>query len=583
MDYGFEGEFKGLLNGKLADREAFRSVVTNGLTAGAEFAMFGDTSINVLNTSMFGLPGSQGLLSLNLSNDGIRGSIGGGGLDMNLGNMWKAARVGSIFDQNNAMEDSGFDSDELVAGRVLWSDGIDQTSKLLDELLSGDAVLNRGNLTEGVAKTTLVDGVKQIDLSKITEEDIGLMLGVILSHEAMRDGIEGSEQEQAMETFRSVLTHSIVGQMVGNTYGMASLDAGVIADIKALQSGDMDAFARYALGKFDGSADFWKLKVNADGTHEMVDDGRSSLYIETENGGEFNLWNMEGLSKEESYQKIVNSGGSLSEESMKRLGLFSITKAESNIGEEAFGRLAYNSYKVNDELGYFVDFSVVEDEMQRRHKEGKFVEDADGGIMKPGWNYTFNPNSVGSLAATYGTLLGTGMTFSYNNGFTGEDSREQLSTQSESVDELAYGMNNVFNTHNQKLASTGAPYFGRNLYTRDIEIKQSSDLVGTAAGGAAMIAQYTEGMLQGFEVTKIQLPMWQIGGNNYFTAIRPELSTFTNNNGNLNAESIPKFYSSTDLMFDNSIKNYANYLEMDEGFKKNWLGGFNNYLRGWDY
>jgi len=142
----------------------------------------------------------------------------------------------------------------------VWSDGIDQTSKLLDELMSGDAVLNRGNLSSGVAKTTLIDGVKQIDLSKITEGDIGLMLGVILSHEAMRDGIEGSEQEQAIETFRSVLTHSIVGQMVGNTYGMGSLDAGVIADIKALQSGDMDAFARYALGKFDSEGDNkWKI------------------------------------------------------------------------------------------------------------------------------------------------------------------------------------------------------------------------------------------------------------------------------------------------------------------------------------
>jgi len=107
VNYGFEGEFKGLLNNRYADSQAFKSVVTNGLTAGAEFAMFGDTSINVLNTSMFGLPGSQGLLSLNLSNDGIRGSIGGGGLDMNLGNIWKAARVGSIFSQNNAMEECG--------------------------------------------------------------------------------------------------------------------------------------------------------------------------------------------------------------------------------------------------------------------------------------------------------------------------------------------------------------------------------------------------------------------------------------------------------------------------------------------
>ena len=188
---------------------------------------------------------------------------------MNLGNMWKASRVSSIFDKNNTMGKSGFDAEELTAGRVLWSSGIDQTKKLLDELLSGDAVFKRGSLTGGVAKTTLVDGVKQIDLSKITEGDIGLMLGIILSHEAMRDGVEGTDQEQAIETFRSVLTHSVVGQMVGNTYGMASLDASVIADIKALQTGDMNAFARYALGKFDSSADLWKLMGNGD----LVEDG----------------------------------------------------------------------------------------------------------------------------------------------------------------------------------------------------------------------------------------------------------------------------------------------------------------------
>ena len=35
LNYGFEGEFKGLLNNRYADSEAFKSVVTNGLTAGA--------------------------------------------------------------------------------------------------------------------------------------------------------------------------------------------------------------------------------------------------------------------------------------------------------------------------------------------------------------------------------------------------------------------------------------------------------------------------------------------------------------------------------------------------------------------
>ena len=119
--------------------------------------------------------------------------------------------------------------------------------------------------------------------------------------------------------------------MVGNTYGMASLDASVIEDIKALQTGGLDAwasrngvstshmdvFTRYALGKFDGTEDNWKLMENGDGSLTLNDDGRGGVFYNGEDGEEHEMGHYTGGSRTEHLQKIMNMD--ISQEEKSRL------------------------------------------------------------------------------------------------------------------------------------------------------------------------------------------------------------------------------------------------------------------------
>ncbi len=50
-----------------------------------------------------------------------------------------------------------------------------------------------------------------------------------------------------------------------------------------MQTGGLDVFARYALGKFDGSSDFWKLITDEDGNSSLEYDGNADIYDEDGN------------------------------------------------------------------------------------------------------------------------------------------------------------------------------------------------------------------------------------------------------------------------------------------------------------
>ncbi len=252
----------------------------------------------------------------------------------------------------------------------------------------------------------------------------------------------------------------------------------------------------------------------------------------------------------------------------------------------SFEKLAFNSYKVNDKLGYFIDLSIIKDVLIEKNRNMKYLMKAGSYIEKPSWNYSFNQDSFLSIVNEYGALYRLGISFPYNNTFMGEKTPPNLSTASGSVDELKYNMKDMFNIHNKKLASTGRFDFLNKQYSHDIEVKKEvagNEKYGGFIGATAIAIQYTEGAIQGFKVAKIQLPIWQIGSYRFFSAIKPELNMFINNNGSLTAEFIPHFYNLSEVLLDRSVHNYASYLEMPDSSKKERLKIFNNWLRGWDY
>jgi hypothetical protein len=118
-------------------------------------------------------------------------------------------------------------------------------------------------------------------------EDLnGFELGVVLAHEAMRNGRNDGEEGQRLETIDAVLAHSDHAMQVLEKYGLGALgyQMGQEAMIYAMmQNGDVsrEDFEAYVDGTYDSTEDFWRLME--DGTIEF--DGRTDLYYDPDGDG----------------------------------------------------------------------------------------------------------------------------------------------------------------------------------------------------------------------------------------------------------------------------------------------------------
>ena len=130
-------------------------------------------------------------------------------------------------------------------------------------------------------------------------DDGGLALGLVLQHEAYRDGMERSGN--SAETVRAVKAHTEMAlRMQGAGMGGKLLE-GVLSSIPELQ-GDKDnyyaymyglsqggaakdaaeaAYAAYVDGTYDSSKDYWKLVVNENGKTGWQEDGSLDFNIDT--------------------------------------------------------------------------------------------------------------------------------------------------------------------------------------------------------------------------------------------------------------------------------------------------------------
>jgi hypothetical protein len=137
-----------------------------------------------------------------------------------------------------------------------------------------------------LAETTRTELGKQIgvDLASLN----GFELGVVLAHEAMRNGQKDGEVEQVLETRNSVLAHSDHALQVLEKYGPGALNRHMSQEAliySMVQNGEIskEAFKAYVDETYDSSSDFyWKL--SRDGVIEWIeDDTRSegSILVET--------------------------------------------------------------------------------------------------------------------------------------------------------------------------------------------------------------------------------------------------------------------------------------------------------------
>ncbi|MDC7124043.1 MAG: M23 family metallopeptidase [Spirochaetales bacterium] len=162
-----------------------------------------------------------------------------------------------------------------TALRSNYSFGYEAAQSQLSAILNGTAQLRVGYASDTEkGQTVLLDGSRQINLSSLGSSDSlasRLVAGVVLQHEASRDGIIGTESEQKAETFLAVKAHTEMALRMANSgYGVDFInsDSNLLADVKNYVNGE-DAFSNYVDSSYDSSADYWKLMDNGD----LVEDG----------------------------------------------------------------------------------------------------------------------------------------------------------------------------------------------------------------------------------------------------------------------------------------------------------------------
>jgi hypothetical protein len=123
-------------------------------------------------------------------------------------------------------------------------------------------------------------GRRNIYLGQQSGRNADLHYGIVLSHEAMRNGTADGQAGQERETAAAVLNHTLVARSVAAAYGGESLSGTMQGEVKqlnrALASGDFSGFGQYIAGNYDSSGDYWRLTLD----NKIVWDNSRDLNVE---------------------------------------------------------------------------------------------------------------------------------------------------------------------------------------------------------------------------------------------------------------------------------------------------------------
>jgi len=215
-----------------------------------------------------------------------------GGTDISLGRISSALAGAQHWEKNREIEkaakrDGLGNAATALRAQYGFGDGMQQMQ--LESILKGDTRLARGTGT-GEAETVAKDGKRTVYLNNYKDTmsaDEQLAMGITLGHEAYRDGLVGSGQQQFMETARAVIGHTEMAlrmqadqrysERMGNIIAGSSI---LQKDIAAYKSGDMMTMIGHVAGNYDYSKDYWKLVVNKNGNTGWQEDGSLDFNID---------------------------------------------------------------------------------------------------------------------------------------------------------------------------------------------------------------------------------------------------------------------------------------------------------------
>ncbi|OQY30940.1 MAG: hypothetical protein B6241_15040 [Spirochaetaceae bacterium 4572_59] len=342
----------GYINDAKTNGDALSALAGGLSSSGIEYALEGETKLNLLNFGMFGLEGrngpiSSGLLELNLGGDSSLMNIGTGGTDVSLGTFASAVDGLDVFKQNRRIKEADLDSRLTAAMRTLYSNGKEETSKQYNDILNKDSLISIENEGFHEGETTVNhNGNKMIHLN--LEGKSLLDISVLLNHEAFRNGWDDGEYDQILETSAAVGQHMDVSRILQDSYGSQYLSNGNNLEAnyyRAYCNGDVSerSLEDYIRKTYDSSGDFWKL--TSDG--RLLNDNDADLYLTNENGDYLDI-NGNIADKGNAVKLIDSEATSISQALIQYIGM---DRAAEMLGVNPSDMGNYDNQTVCDVLG----------------------------------------------------------------------------------------------------------------------------------------------------------------------------------------------------------------------------------------
>jgi hypothetical protein len=245
-------------------------------------------------------------MELHLGKDGATMNIGTGGMDASLGTVANALKGAAVLGTNGLVSLYETASNRKGAGEILraqYGYGDWKQKLQLFGIATGLVGLNLEESAEFDAKTEMKGARRVVTLAGYhdgmsVEEQ--LQMGIVLGHEAYRNGIEDENNEA--ETVAAVKGHTEMGVRMVNDGKYSVLTRSLADDMNAYFDKNAD-FAEYVAGKYDSSADYWKLRSVLD------DDGNVVSYgVGWDDSLDLTIENADGTTTEIKAGQIQNEG-----------------------------------------------------------------------------------------------------------------------------------------------------------------------------------------------------------------------------------------------------------------------------------
>lgn len=256
-----------------------------GLSSSAvSFAMTGNATFNLANIK------GTGILELTVGKDGIKSRIGTNGTDISAQTIVGAMSGIKNTYKNIQINKTDYNKTTKDSLRVQWGFGDNTAKNQLEEIIKGETILKFDANNTEIAQSVTANKQKIIHINPTTNNDF-IDLGLALQHEAHRDGIISNKQTQFIETANAVASHTqmaltiardalYANKMLSYIYSDTNLQNDINAYLYAAQTNNIESYGNYIASNYNSSADYWKLKMYADGTHKLLFDGKKELSIE---------------------------------------------------------------------------------------------------------------------------------------------------------------------------------------------------------------------------------------------------------------------------------------------------------------